>query len=544
MERIFLRTWRPYAWIIALGFALYAQTLFFGFVFLDDNAIILDSFHSISVLSNVFLVFGRNILPAFGTFYRPVSIIPYILDAQIGGTGPIAYHLTNIILHLIASCLVYAFLIKLRYKGITAFILALFFTLHPALASAVAWIPGRVDPLLTIFVLLAFIVFIEYLETRRPLYLALNVLLFALALFTKETALVLILICPLYYYLIFKGEHGLSNLNKGSLAAGWILVSLVWFLLRNIVLTGALQLKPLDTFRALLDLPAVILYIGKVILPFNLSVLPTLTDSSLLYGWISLAIIIILLIFTKNRRYGHIIFGISWFLLFLVPSLVFSDPAMFTGVAAYEHRLYLPMIGALILLLETDLIRNNIDLRKKGLALSVLVLIAFSALTLIHAGDFNGRISFWESAARTSPHHPLAHRNLGAMYYLDGKPDKAEMEYNKTLELASNEPMVHNNLALIYMDRNRYKEAEAEFMKEIAINPLYDNVHFNLGILYYKEGRWKEAEAQWKRTLEIDPEFLGAYRALAIYYYGQKQYDLARYYAGELQKRGIEIDLR
>ncbi len=544
MEKIFLRTWHPYVWIIALGFILYAQTLFFGLVYLDDNAVILDSFHSISVLSNIFHAFSQNIIPAFGTFYRPVSIIPYILDAQIGGTGPFVYHLTNILLHLLASCLVYAFLIKLRYKNVAAFIFALLFTVHPALTSAVAWIPGRIDPLLTVFVLLDLIVFLEYLDTRSWLYYVLNLLFFALALFTKETALVLVLMFLLYYYLIFKEKAGFYNVSKGLLAAGWFFVSLAWFLLRKIVLTGAVPLKLFDTLGAMFNLPAVILYTGKVLLPFNLSVLPMLQDSSLIYGWITLLIIILLLVFTKNRRYGHILFGALWFVLFLLPALVFSDPARFTGVAVYEHRLYLPIIGSIILLLETDLIRNNIDLHKKGLALSVLVIVLFSALTFINSGHYKDRLTFWESAVKTSPRHPLAHRNLGAMYYLDGMPDKAESEYRKTLELAPNEPMVHNNLALIYMDRNRLKEADAEFMKEIAINPAYDNAHFNLGLLYYKEGRLKEAEAQWKRTLEINPDFLGAYRCLAIYYYGQKQYDLARYYAGELKKRGVQIDIR
>jgi Flp pilus assembly protein TadD len=542
MEKIFLRTWRPYAWITALGFILYAQTLFFGLVYLDDNAIILDSFHSISAISNVFQVFRQNILPAFGTFYRPVSIIPYILDARIGGTGPFVYHLTNVLLHLLVSCLLYAFLVKLKYKDAAAFIFALLFTVHPALTSAVAWIPGRIDPLLTAFVLLDLIVFLEYLETRRWLYYFLNVLFFALALFTKETALVLVLMFLLYYFLIFKKKAGFSNLNKGLLAAGWSFVPLVWFLLRKIVLAGAIPLKLFDTLGAMFNFPALILYVGKVILPFNLSVLPILQDSSLIYGLIALVIIFILLFFTKDRRYGHIIFGASWFILFLLPSLVFSDLARFTGVAVYEHRIYLPMIGFIILLLETDLIKNNIDIKKKGLALCVLAIIAFSVMTFIHSGHYKNRLSFWESAAKASPRHPLAHRNLGAMYYLDGMPDKAEVEYKKALELNPYEPMVHNNLALIYMDRNSLKEAEAEFMKEISIDPTYDNVHYNLGVLYYKEGRLKEAEAQWKRTLEINPDFLGAYRCLAIYYYGQKQYELARHYVGELQKRGVQIN--
>jgi tetratricopeptide (TPR) repeat protein len=296
-----------------------------------------------------------------------------------------------------------------------------------------------------------------------------------------------------------------------------------------------------DMIRSMFDLSAVVLYVGKMLLPFNLSVLPISQDSSLIYGVVTLAIVLVFLIFTKNRRYGYILFGASWLILFLLPSFVFSDPSRFIGVALYEHRIYLPLIGFIILLMETDLVRNNIDIKKKGLVLGLLIIIAFSAMTFIHCRDFKNRANFWESAVKTSPHHPLAHRNLGAMYYLDGNLDKAEPEYKKALELNPYEPMAHNNLALIYMRKNRLKEAEQEFTKELKINPYYDNAYFNYGLLCARQGRWGDAAALWKRTLEINPDHIEACEYLALYYYDQGDFHLARHYVAELQKRGIQI---
>jgi Tfp pilus assembly protein PilF len=345
----------------------------------------------------------------------------------------------------------------------------------------------------------------------------------------------------LYYFLIFKESVAFAGRLR-FLAPGWLLVSLGWYLSRKTVLAGSMPLKISDMIRSLFDLPAVVLYVGKMLLPVNLSVLPILQDSSLIYGVVTLAIVFVLFIFTKNRRYGFILFGVSWVVLFLLPSLVFSDPSRFIGVALYEHRVYLPLIGFIILLMETDLIRNNIDIKKKGLVLGVLIIIAFSAMTFIHCRDFKNRLNFWESAVRTSPHHPLAHRNLGAMYYLEGNVDKAEPEYRKALELNPYEPMAHNNLGLIYMNKNRFKEAEQEFIKELKINPFYDNAYFNYGLLCARQGRWGQAAALWKRTLEINPDHIYAYNYLAVYYYGQKEYALAKYYVLEAQKRGVQID--
>ena len=203
-----------------------------------------------------------------------------------------------------------------------------------------------------------------------------------------------------------------------------------------------------------------------------------------------------------------------------------------------EHRAYLPMVGFIILILEIWPAKN-LDIRKQPhLAVAASILLLFASITFIYAKNFKNRLTFWENAAKNSPHFPLVHRNLGAMYYLDGFPDKAEAEYRKALALNPREEMAHNNLGLIYMNRNMFKEAEEEYRKELEINPFYDNACFNLGLLYYKEGKLIEAAELWQRTIEINPDYLDAYRNLAAYYYGQNDLSSYLYYSGQLKKRG------
>ncbi|MFA5936903.1 MAG: tetratricopeptide repeat protein, partial [Candidatus Paceibacterota bacterium] len=200
-----------------------------------------------------------------------------------------------------------------------------------------------------------------------------------------------------------------------------------------------------------------------------------------------------------------------------------------------------PIIGIFIFFLETDFV-GKIDFKnKKTLILIGGLIFLFSIITIVHSGNFSNKLSFWENAAKTSPNHPLAHRNLGAMQYLNKDMENAEKESKIALELNPEEQMAHNNLGLIYANQGKLKEAEEEYKKELENNPYYDNAYFNLGLLYWQEKKYSDAEINWKKTLEINPNYVDAYNALAIYYYQQKNYEEARPYINELYKRGIQL---
>src|SRR3990172_13428833 len=140
-KRTLLAGGRPYVWIILTGFVLYAKTLFYGITYLDDSSWLLDYQYFLKNLSNIGLLFSR---PDFLTpiFYRPVLGLSFMLDAQGSGSSPFGYHLTNVCIHLINACLVFALFMRLGYRRGLSFFFALVFTVHPGLTMAVAWIPA------------------------------------------------------------------------------------------------------------------------------------------------------------------------------------------------------------------------------------------------------------------------------------------------------------------------------------------------------------------------------------------------------------------
>ncbi len=500
------KTWQALGIIWIVGLGLYFRALFFGFTYLDDNVLILDNLSFLQNWSNIGRAFTQEVfyvLHNSAAYYRPLLTVSLMWDALWAGTSPFMYHLSNIILHLGAASLVYKLLTKLKYRAGLALFLALVFTVHPVLTQAVAWIPGRNDSLLTGFVLGGFILLVGYLEERRwSLYMG-QLLLFAAALLSKETAVVVPVVSAFYVVWIKKFKL------LGRLVAGWGAVLVPWYLLRHLALKNPMGMTAADAGRSLWEnLPAVVQLVGKIFFPFNLAVLPVMQDTTFVWGAAALGGVVIL------GFLGRPAFGMVWFLAFLLPSFIRPNP----GVVAdfMEHRVYLPIFGMFIILAESR-VGQNFDWRKPVYKLGGLAVLGiFTAITFWHSGNFAGGLVFWKSAAANSPHSPLAQRNLGAMYYLAGQPDLAETYYKKSLALNEYEPMVHNNLGLIYAGRGEYALAEEEYKKELSFNPNYDNAHFNLGLLYYKWGRWDEAKLLWEKTLVINPDYGDADEALKI----------------------------
>jgi len=512
LEKVFLTSWRPYAWLIGIGFALYLQALFFDFSYFDDNRLIIDRYYSLAQLSNIGEAFKQDMsLLSIGGYYRPLLTISFIIDAQLGGISPIMYHLTNIIIHLVASSLLFILLSRLGYRKGLSFFFSLIFTVHPALTHAVCWIPGRNDSLLAIFIMLSFITLLSFIETRKWKYYALHLFFFTLAVFTKEVSFVFIIVAFLYLHLVVKDK--IFSSNKLIFGTGWLIIIILWLVARQ----SPLGSNTIDKISfAWGDLAAIFIYIGKILLPFNLSVVPILKDSTLIYGFITLMLLIISLFLTKNKRVNFIIFGALWFILFLIPSFINASLSVVSFFM--EHRIYLPMIGFFIIVLETDPIKK-LDIKNSPAAIfGVLVVIILSTITYLHSLDYKDKYAFWESAVATSPDAPFAHVNLGFAYQSDGKLDLAEKECKRALELNPEQPLAHNILGLIYMGKNMYKEAEKEFEQELAINRAPDKVLPNLGALYYKQGNLKAAEEVWKENIKLTPRDPASHHNLGLLY--------------------------
>lgn len=506
----------PYLILVVFGFLLYYQTLSFSLVYLDDNKLIIDNQATLHE-AGLFKIFTSDVFFSGSEnsfYYRPLLNVSFLIDELGGGTLPFFFHFTNLIWHLLAASLIFLVFKKYFFSEKIALFLALIFLAHPALSQAVAWIPGRNDSLLTVFILASFGLFLNFLKTDRIIYFWWHLVFFILALFVKETAIFLPVICLAYYYL-FDDKFTPDNKKANFLiiSATWFSSILLWYLFRKVSLSPNSSLSDL-IISGLQNLPTILIYLGKVIFPFNLSVYPILADSTYWWGLSSVLLMAVALYYTPQANWRRLFFGLLWFLIFLLPSFLSPDPG--STWSFFEHRLYLPIIGLLLCIAELYPLKNLKWLNKKSRVIALAIILFLTSLTLWHTRYFSDRLTFWTEAAQTSPNSAFVQNNLGAMYHLEDNLKQAQEHYSKALQLDPSQRLVHNNLGLIAVSQKKYSEAEREYQQELIINPYYDNAWVNLGILYVKLKRFSEASACFQQAYQLNPNNAQAYDNLLI----------------------------
>jgi len=414
-----------------------------------------------------------------------------VLDARWCGLDPRGYHLTNVALYAAASALFYALLCTLALGRAVACAAALFFAVHPALASAVAWIPGRNDSLLAVFALAAWIAFVNNAARASGWHKAAHFVFFTLALFTKESAAVLPVVCVAHVALAQPEDWGRLRAHAlGGFAVGWAAIVAARLIAHP---PGLAWSAPRE---ALASLPLLVTGLGSVVLPVHLTVFAVMADVAL---WPGLAAWVAMVLATRavpGVRARVVALGAAAFALFLAPVVALP------GSLVLDHRLVLPACGAILAAAE---IVRALRLERGVLAASAAaVLVALAGLTVAFEGAFRDARSFARDAVEGSPRSALAHFCLGRVHQGAGDDDRALAEYRASLALGPSE-VVHNNIAVIEMARGRWQEAGEELAQEIELNPGYGKAHYNLGIVLRHEGRMQEACAAEGRALERAP---------------------------------------
>lgn len=528
-----------YLILISITFLLYCQTIKYGYTNLDDKTLLADNKDFISKFSSIPQAFQEGVFKDENqTFYRPILVTSFIIDGAFGNMSINYFHFINIVLHILSVCLLLRFLINLKIDPKTSLLLSLLFAVHPALTQAVAWIPGRNDSLLAIFTLASFLSLFRYIESNKLTHLILHFCFFLLALLTKETAIIL----PILFLMIPRFLYNKNIFSKNNLILGsfWLVSIFILSILRN----NAIQLSEASRPTQLTDnlssnLPALLLYIGKILLPVNLSVMPVLNDSTLIYGIAALIIFFLLFFVFKIKPSAPIIIGATWFILFISPILLLPKEFAFY----YEHRLYLPLIGTLIIFGHMQLIlKQNYKSSPKIFNTSLIILIViFSGISFSYSQNFKNKFSFWESAIEKSPSAVYINKVLAGIYNEENMPDKAEKYYLAALKLNPNEPAIRNDLGTIYNSRKEHEKALNFFEEEFRISPQLYQVSYNLAYTYYLLKRLSEAEKYMLKVIELNPSYYEAYFYLTIINVDMNNFPIAKQYALEAEKHGVKI---
>lgn len=123
--------------------------------------------------------------------YHPLTIASFACETALFGSSARSFHLVNLALHLFNAVLVLLLLKELGTPLPGAAIGALLWAVHPLRAEAVAWISGRKDLLAAFFSLGSILAYLRFRLSGRRRPAVVSVALFALALLSKATTVMI-----------------------------------------------------------------------------------------------------------------------------------------------------------------------------------------------------------------------------------------------------------------------------------------------------------------------------------------------------------------
>ena len=494
--------------IFFLIYFLYYHTSSFDFIYLDDGSLIAnktDRMDSLSKIKNFILepVFDENA----SKFYRPVLNLSFLIDTVICGGESGFYHFSNVLMHIAAVFLLLLLLRELKCHDMFALAACLLFAAHPALTSAVAWIPGRNDLLLAIFTFPAMIFFIRSLKTKKTRDFLLSAVFFILALLTKETAVVIPVIFASYVFFYDKIKQ-LDKKSAAGIAAAVAVPILIYIVFRFITLSqSSSELNALGMITRAINSSAVnIWYFGIIFLTEKIVLFPQmdLHAENLIRGFIPLLLLSgACVVFKKNINFKHIFFGLVWFALFMLPTY-----AMAANIY-YTHRLYMPAAGIIIILLEIiSAVYKTYPKTKTAMFAGFAIILIFMSVTAYKQSlYYEDRKSFWFKAYEEKPSSSRVNLGMSKYYFDINDYDKSEeFAFNAVNNARSrNASILTSQLGLIYFKKNELDKAEEFYKKALAASKYYEHSYTGLSSVYESKGDMGKAVAIINEGLSIMP---------------------------------------
>ena len=515
--------------------------------------------------------------------YRPLKTLSYALDYKIWGLRPFGYHLTNLLLHILSSALVFLIAWKIwRNRGLALFI-ALFFSLHPTRVESVAWITGRKDVLSGFFLFLSFYAYLVYKSASSQasekgaalsfnfvphlLYLS-SVLAFALSLLSKPTG-----ICQpfvlLFYGFILERKRGkrfsgiaLKSLPFFLVAAAYLLYTA--FGTRTTAVPG--EGSGLILFRPDLMINRLLIFSAKVVIDYTkLCFFPAGSALFLPFGlagslgeWFKGTLSYILLLALGSywvfKRSKEAFFSVGWYLIHLIPFLYIIPLDDIRPV--FDRYLYLPSLGfASVLGFLVFKVAFNGSRKRKiySIVLALCITFLFSLASVSQNRVWRNSENLWLNNLRKNPRNLYSYYMLSLVYTSQERYEEAEEILQQALARGVDFVEGHYGLARIYYSQNKLNEAEEELKRarrlldasiEIPV-PQYgigQQIDRLLALVLLEKGEIEKPKELLKKAIKENPEYTPAYYTLGQIFMKEKRPNEAIDAFEQFNKKSAEKD--
>jgi len=380
---------------------------------------------------------------------RPLLKFTYSLDWSIGLGAP-GFHLTNVLIHLCNTFLVFALThhfaaahTVLKKLHSLPLLVALLFALHPAHTEAVTYISGRSSALMTLFYLAGMLAYVTGKSLNNKIFLhGLTPLCMLLALAVKETAVTF----PAALLLWELHSGGTIKTAIRNQWTSWLLllISAIFFLLHGGYQRLAENSAAINTLYGNLatQTMAFSYMLRQWLLPLWLNIDPDLRvlhNFAGLMPQLAILFFCVIIIFLSINRRPWLSFAFSWALLHLFMLYIFLprlDVANDRQLYIASWPLALAFVAEMSLWLAPKLFRISM----------VMLLLVLTGLTVLRNDVYHSEIALWQATALASPDKARVQNNLGYAYMLEGKNDEARGAFITALQLDPNYSKARYNL--------------------------------------------------------------------------------------------------
>jgi Tfp pilus assembly protein PilF len=526
---------------------VYWQVGSYGFINFDDPLYVTDNMQVRNGLTWNGTLWAFTDTKSTGNWY-PLTWLSLMLDCELFESKPQAFHITNLLLHLANTLLLFMVLKRLTGALWRSGFVAALFALHPLHVESVAWISGRKDVLSTFFWLLTMWAYVSYV--RRPSftrYIAVAAF-FILGLMSKAMLVTLPFVLLILDYWPLRRLH-LNEPTEGDASIGSstkTIAKLLWekkplFVLTAIscVLTYLAQQTggAVRTFervglgiRLTNTMVSYVNYINKTFWPSGLAIYYPLPKTIPIWqvaqaGLILVGISLLVIWWLRSRPY--LLVGWLWYIGTLVPVIGLVQ----VGEQAMADRYtYVPLTGLFIAVTwGVNALADHWHSRKFILSVSAAVIL--SALMLCtgrQVAYWRNNITLYEHTLTVTDKNHVIHINLGMALLQQGQLDKAIQHQQEALRLRPGEPSALTNLGMALALQRRYPDAIKYYRLSLKSDPEQATTYNNLGAaILSNNGNPEEAVANFRQALRLKPDYDNAHLNLATVLTMQDRFDEA-----------------
>lgn len=487
-------------------------------------------------LYNIKLFFSKSYLGN----YHPLTMVSYSFDYLIGKGNPFYFHITNILLHIFNTYVIYIIVRLISKNRIIAIVTCLLFATHPLSVESVGWIAERKNLLYTFFFLISILFFIRYITKDNKKYYWFCLLFFLFSILSKGQAVTLPFTLIAIIWIIKKQFYDRK-----------LFFNLIPFFILSIIF-GIIAIVSqyndgyinMSINTSIFDKISIAcysycIYIVKITFPINLSVLhpfPKHIDYTFSLYIIPTLCIFFLFIYSIKKQ----LYLLGAIILIFTSNIVFILQILPLGGYIYAERYtYIPSI--VIFLIPTIVLYTSFSLMSKKIITTffLLIIIGNSFITYDRSKIFTNSDLLYQDILKKYPNDEITLNSMSALMTNKGNYDKALVYVNKAINSDSKYFQAYYSKGMIYYKLEDDTNALVNLEKCVSIEPKYYDAYYVMAQIYIKQQLYAKALDNLNSVIYLKNDYEQAYYYRGLCFSFLKQYEKSLFDYKTAQRLGF-----